>query len=102
MFCIYSLIRSPILIGLEIGLNKIDTYVLKKNKERGFNVKQITSRTLNVMYILYFYQCRISVIVIKSAKKTPQLIIMTFMTRCLLMMLLVLVSHILCFGLLYI
>lgn len=54
------------------------------------------------MYILYFYQCRISVIVIKSAKKTPQLIIMTFMTRCLLMMLLVLVSHILCFGLLYI
>ena len=46
-----------------------------------FNVKQITSRTLNVMYILYFYQCRISVIVIKSAKKTPQLIIMTFMTQ---------------------
>ena len=34
MFCIYSLIRSPILIGLEIGLNKIDTYVLKKKTKK--------------------------------------------------------------------
>ena len=36
MFCIYSLIRSPILIGLEIDLNKIDNRYLCIKKKTNF------------------------------------------------------------------